>query len=113
MKPFAAALLLLWAVHGPRSAGPPEAGWSEGPVRYLLTSEEQREFLELESTEEIAAFVERFWERRDPDPLTPENEFRDEFQRRVASANQLFADTTKPGWKTDRGKIYMLLGPPD
>ena len=113
MESLTAALLLVLAVSGTPPEGKPDADWSEGPVRYLLTSEEERAFRQLTSEDEIRSFVERFWERRDSDPLTPQNEFREEFVRRVASANQLFTESTKPGWKTDRGKIYVLLGPPD
>ncbi|MEE9230793.1 MAG: GWxTD domain-containing protein [Acidobacteriota bacterium] len=113
MESLPAVLLLLLTVSGASPEGKPDASWSEGPVRYLLTSEEERAFRKLDSEDEIRAFVEQFWDRRDPDPLTPQNEFREEFRRRVLSANRLFTETTKPGWKTDRGKIYVLLGPPD
>ncbi len=67
----------------------------------------------LSTAEEFRAFVDAFWLRRDPTPGTPANEYRAEFLRRVDSAGRQFAETTKPGWKTDRGKIYVLLGPPD
>jgi GWxTD domain-containing protein len=87
--------------------------WHVGPVRYLMTRTETRQFRRLETDPERVQFIRRFWDRRDPDPRTPENEARLAFWTRVAEANRLFADTPLPGWKTDRGKIYILLGPPN
>src|SRR5262245_43612947 len=87
--------------------------WREGPVRYLLTKSEDETYRELTSDPDRAAFIQRFWASRDPVGSTPENEYRALFYGRVAEANRLFTDSTKPGWKTDRGKIYVLLGPPD
>jgi len=87
--------------------------WREGPVRYLLTKSEDETYRELTSDPDRAAFIQRFWASRDPVGSTPENEYRALFYARVAEANRLFTDSTKPGWKTDRGKIYVLLGPPD
>jgi GWxTD domain-containing protein len=92
----------------------PTTAWREGPARYLLSAEEDLEYRRLLNRDERARFIARFWEKRDPDPTTPENEFRLLFDHRVASASSLFAaESTKPGWKTDRGKIFILLGPPD
>ena len=92
----------------------PTTGWREGPVRYILSREEDTSYRRLKSREERAAFIQRFWASRDPDTSTPDNEFRDLFYRRVEFAVRAFTtESTKPGWKTDRGKIYILLGPPD
>ena len=92
----------------------PTIAWREGPVRYLIAADEDQQFRRLQSREERVRFIVRFWEKRDPDLTTPENEFRLLFDRRVAQASALFAaESTKPGWKTDRGKIFILLGPPD
>lgn len=92
----------------------PTTGWREGPVRYILSREQDASYRRLATREERAAFIERFWASRDPDTSTPDNEFRDLFYRRVAFAIRAFTtESTKPGWKTDRGKIYILLGPPD
>jgi GWxTD domain-containing protein len=104
-----------------RSARGKESGWVErpsrdwrfGPVRYFITRNEDKAFKKLGTDEERAEFIERFWARRDPSPGTPVNEFRSDVHLRVAAANQLFKDSPVPGWKTDRGKIYVLLGPPD
>jgi GWxTD domain-containing protein len=92
----------------------PTTGWREGPVRYILSRQEDAAYRHLETREERAEFIQRFWASRDPDTSTPDNEFRDLFYRRVAFAARAFTtESTKPGWKTDRGKIYILLGPPD
>ncbi len=87
--------------------------WHEGPVRYLMNRTETREFRRLETNSERVAFIRRFWDRRDPDPRTPANEARLVFWQRVAESNRKFGDTPLPGWKTDRGKIFILLGPPN
>jgi len=92
---------------------PPLAGWHGGPVKYLLTADEEREVRALPDDDARREFILRFWSRRDPTAGTPENELRDEFWQRVAQANRLFVETTKQGWKTDRGQIYILLGAPD
>ena len=91
----------------------PTKEWNDGPVRYLMTRNESRLFRSLETAPERVAFIRNFWERRDPDPRTPQNEARLGFWKRVAEANAQFTGSGKPGWKTDRGKIYILLGPPD
>lgn len=91
----------------------PLGAWQGGPVRYLITAEEEREFRSLTDDAARLEFIRRFWGRRDPTRDTPENELRDLFWRRVAEANRLFVETIKQGWKTDRGRIYILLGPPD
>jgi GWxTD domain-containing protein len=91
----------------------PLARWHEGPVRYLLTGPEIKQFRKLAADDARREFIRAFWERRDPTPDTPDNELRDLFYRRVEEANRLFVETTKPGWKTDRGRWYIWLGPPD
>jgi len=92
----------------------PTVVWREGPVRYILSADEDHAYRRLASKDERADFIRSFWQSRDPDPSTPENEYRILFGRRVTAAARLFAaESTKPGWKTDRGKILILLGPPD
>jgi len=80
-------------------------------VRYIITSAERKDFLARPDTEK-SQFIEEFWKRRDPDPATPENEFKDEYLGRIAKANDLFVGEGRPGWLTDRGRIYVLFGPP-
>lgn len=92
--------------------GPALALWYEGPVRYLLTRREEKEFRALHDDAARSEFIRQFWRRRDPIPQTAENEARISFWRRVVEANAAFQDSPLPGWKTDRGKIYILVGPP-
>jgi GWxTD domain-containing protein len=86
--------------------------WIKEDVRYLITPEEKDVFSKLQAAEEKESFIEQFWLRRDPDPSTPTNEFREEHYRRIAYANERFAEGT-PGWLTDRGRIYIIHGQPD
>ncbi len=80
-------------------------------VRYIITGKERKIFLELPDSEK-EKFREEFWRRRDPDPDTEENEFKMEYFNRIERANKLFKAEGRPGWLTDRGRIYVLLGPP-
>jgi GWxTD domain-containing protein len=80
-------------------------------VRYISTRQEEKIFLELPDSEKDA-FIEEFWKRRDPDPDTEENEFKMEYFDRLENAERLFPGEGKPGWRTDRGRIYILFGPP-
>lgn len=80
-------------------------------VRYIIAGEERKIFLELPDPEK-KKFKEEFWKRRDTDPDTEENEFKMEYFGRIERANKLFKGEGKPGWLTDRGRIYILLGPP-
>lgn len=80
-------------------------------VRYIITKEESHTFLDLPE-EEREQFKEDFWARRDPDPNTEENEFQLEYFKRQDDADNLFISEGKPGWMTDRGRIYILFGPP-
>jgi GWxTD domain-containing protein len=86
--------------------------WLEQDVTYIISDEERRAFKSLGNDEERDAFIENFWLRRNANPDSPENEFREEHYRRIAYANEHFA-AGKPGWKTDRGHIYISFGAPD
>lgn len=86
--------------------------WLNQDVVYIISDQERRAFLNLSNNEERDAFIENFWQRRNPNPDSPENEFREEHYRRIAYANEHFA-AGKPGWMTDRGRIYIAWGPPD
>jgi GWxTD domain-containing protein len=86
--------------------------WLDQEVPYIISDEERKAFRALSNDEEREAFIEQFWLRRNPNPDSPENEFREEHYRRIAYANDKFA-AGKPGWKTDRGHIYIAFGPPD
>ena len=86
--------------------------WLDEDVAYIITEEERAAFKRLSTAEEQENFIEQFWLRRDPTPDTAENEFKEEHYRRIAYANERFASGI-PGWKTDRGRIYIMYGPPD
>ncbi len=86
--------------------------WLEQDVSYIISDEERKSFKSLSNDEEREAFIEQFWLRRNPNPDSPDNEFREEHYRRIAYANEHFA-AGKPGWKTDRGHIYISFGKPD
>ncbi len=86
--------------------------WLSQDVVYIITPEEKSAFKQLSNDEERDQFIEQFWLRRDPTPDTPENEYKEEHYRRIAYANEHFAAGI-PGWKTDRGRIYIMWGPPD
>lgn len=86
--------------------------WLEEDVAYIITDEERAAFKRFNTDEEREQFIEQFWMRRDPTPDTVENEFKEEHYRRIAYANEHYASGI-PGWKTDRGRIYITYGPPD
>jgi GWxTD domain-containing protein len=86
--------------------------WLKEDVVYIISPEEKDAFNKLATDEEREAFIEQFWVRRDPDPDTPENPVREEHYRRIAYANEKFTSGI-PGWKTDRGRVYIAWGPPD
>jgi GWxTD domain-containing protein len=90
----------------------PYKKWLNEDVGYIITDEERKAFKQLQTDEERQAFVEQFWLRRDPTPDTEENEFKEEHYRRIAYANEHYASGI-PGWKADRGRIYIVYGPPD
>src|SRR5262245_56400012 len=86
--------------------------WVDEDVAYIITSEERTAWKSLKTDEERESFIESFWLRRDPTPDTIDNEFRDDHFQRIAYANEHFASGI-PGWKTDRGRIYIMYGKPD
>src|SRR5712691_831924 len=90
----------------------PYRKWLNEDVAYIITDEERRAWTRLQTDEEREQFIEQFWLRRDPTPDTVENEFKEEHYRRIAYANENFASGI-PGWKADRGRIYITYGPPD
>ena len=86
--------------------------WLDQDVTYIISDEERKAFKSLGNDEEREAFIEQFWLRRNPNPDSPDNEFREEHYRRIQYANDHYA-AGKPGWRTDRGHIYISFGPPD
>jgi GWxTD domain-containing protein len=90
----------------------PYKKWVDEDVRWIITDQELKAFKSLSNDEEREAFIEQFWQRRNANPESPENEFREEHYRRIAYSNEHFA-AGKPGWKTDRGHMYISYGKPD
>jgi GWxTD domain-containing protein len=86
--------------------------WLEQDANYIITDEERSVFKKLSNDEERDAFIDQFWERRNPDPHSSGNSFKEEHYRRIAYANEHFASGV-PGWRTDRGRIYIMYGKPD
>jgi len=96
------------------SASLPETdrAWLTEDAAYIIAPEERCAFLKLESDDEREQFIEQFWLRRSSNPDHPDNDFKEEHYRRIVFANEKFG-TGAPGWKTDRGRVYVVFGPPD
>jgi GWxTD domain-containing protein len=117
----AAVGLTAWQPNAPATPSPapaqkvsPYTKWLEEDVVYIIKPEERDACQRLETDDERDEFIQQFWQRRDPTPGTPENEFKDEHHRRIAYANLHFPTAKgNAGWKTDRGRIYIVYGPPD
>src|SRR6266852_755144 len=90
----------------------PYKQWLNEDVVYIISPEERQAFLQLETNEEREQFIEQFWLRRSGNPDLPDNDFKEEHYRRIAYANEHFASGI-PGWKTDRGRMYIMWGPAD
>ena len=88
------------------------ADWADGPVKFLMTKVEMKQWKTIHSDADAQAFIDLFWARRDPTPDTPRNEFRDEFDARVKIADDQFSNGRDRGAMTDRGRVFILLGPP-
>src|SRR5450432_58479 len=86
--------------------------WLNEDVRWIITDGERKAFMQLSNEEEREQFIEAFWDRRNPNPDSEDNEYKDEHYRRIEYANEHFA-AGMPGWMTDRGRIYIVFGPPD
>jgi len=115
------AVLVAQAAPAPaqtRSAPAPQASpwerWVKQDVVYIVTDEERKAFSELHTEDEREMFIQQFWERRNPTPGSGTNPFKEEHYRRIAYTNAHFSGKDGlPGWKTDRGRIYITFGPPD
>lgn len=94
------------------TADAPNENWADGPVNVLLTPEDKRQWAGLSDAVSRSEFVTKFWAVRDAKPETPENEFRQEFEKRVAFADSRFTQNETRGSLTDRGTVFLLLGPP-
>lgn len=120
--PITAVLLLTFLAPAPLPGQEPKAAreelsewsrqWLEEVVPYIITRAEKEVFLSLPNEAERGKFIERFWKKRDPDPSTPANEYKAEYYRRIGVANRLFGVSGIAGWRTERGRFFILLGPP-
>lgn len=110
-----ASLAALRSTAAPQADGDPDPylRWLNEDVTYIIETGERDAFLGLKTNEERKHFIGQFWLRRDPTPGTSKNEFQEEHYRRIAYANERFVSPVHQGWKTDRGKIYIVYGPPD
>jgi GWxTD domain-containing protein len=97
----------------PQESETPYQKWLTQDVVYIIEEDEKQAWKLLTTNEEREKFIEQFWLRRDPTRDTQENEFKQEHYRRIAYANERFGAARKPGWKTDRGRIYITYGPPN
>lgn len=121
LAPAAAVLTisLALALAGPGSAAPQQDAsqqsmkWVNEDVVYIIEPAEREAYLKLQTDEERKHFIGQFWRRRDRTPATAENEFKEEHYRRIAYAADRFRTSGKSGWQTDRGRIYIVYGPPD
>jgi GWxTD domain-containing protein len=119
-KPALVLALLFFAAAGAAAQKPPAREPLSAASRqrldevvpYIITSAEKEIFLILKTEKQRGEFIESFWRKRDPDPSTPENEVKLEYYKRIAQANRIFSTSGLAGWRTDRGRIYILLGPP-
>lgn len=113
MRKRSIAVALLMVVASAAVAEPPRyADWFEGPVKHLMTDEEATRFQSIQSQQEAESFMALFWAKRDPTSNTAPNEFRDEFDKRVALADEHFTTKRTRGAMTDRGRALILLGSP-
>jgi GWxTD domain-containing protein len=107
----AALVLTAWQATPPSDS--PYARWINEEVVYIISDSERASFNDLRSDAERDNFIEQFWLRRDPTPGTPANEFKIEHYRRLKFVNERFTNGQSAGWKTDRGHVYIVHGPPD
>lgn len=110
---FAVALAAWPAPQSAKPAVSPYQKWLDEEVVYIITPAEKQAFTALRTDDERKKFIEQFWERRNPVPGSADNQFMKEHYRRLAYANDRFKTNSGPGWKTDRGRIYIHYGPPD
>ncbi len=118
LLPVFAVLLLTMPAAAQETPAPREAvsgssrQWLDEVVPYIITPAEREVFLGLPSEADRGRFIESFWRKRDPDPATPVNEFQRQYYLRIALADQFFGESGIAGWRTERGRIFILLGPP-
>lgn len=107
----AAALMMMMSATAEAAPSKAAQEWRNGPERWLLTSEEAKEWKRVATDADAVAFIDLFWARRDPTPGTPRNEFREEFLGRVRYADAKFTEKRRRGALSERGQVYIVLGP--
>jgi GWxTD domain-containing protein len=107
-----AVTLQLVAAKQSSAIAPEYTKWLNEDVHWIISPTERKEFVSLRTDEQRMRFVVEFWERRNPNPGSKNNTFKQEHYRRLAYANTHFASTV-PGWTTDRGHMFIVYGPPD
>jgi GWxTD domain-containing protein len=113
-QPQAAGRPAIQPINPKACGGDPAFGkWLTQDVAYIVAPEERQAFERLGTAQECSMFIEQFWQRRDPTPGTPANEFKEEHYRRIAYANEHYSTNRATGWQTDRGRVYITYGPPD
>jgi len=112
MKTFLACSLVAIATSGLAQMTSKYTAWADGPIRHLMTKEEVKQWQAIRSDQNAEAFIDLFWAKRDPTPDTRRNEFREDFEQRVKFADANFGNGLVAGSMTDRGKVFILLGPP-
>jgi GWxTD domain-containing protein len=113
VKFFVMAVVVMVAAVAEGALSKPAQEWRRGPDKFVMTDEEEKAWKSVKTDADAAAFIDLFWARRDPTEGTPRNEFREEFLTRVRFADANFADKRTRGALTDRGQVYILLGPPE
>ena len=106
------ALVLLVSAPAGAALSPALREWGKGPVQWIMTKDEQRAWSAVQSDREANDFIDLFWARRDPSPGTEYNEFKEEFEGRVRTADKVYAAEKKRGSLTDMGRVFVVLGPP-
>src|SRR5688572_24257803 len=90
----------------------PSKDWGKGPVKWIMTADEEKGWKGLRTDEERAAFVKAFWVKRDPTPGTPENEYELIFWKKAEEADKRFTTQADVGYRSDMGRVFLLIGPP-
>jgi GWxTD domain-containing protein len=110
-KALSVMLICLMATSAMAALSPQHQEWGDGPAKWIMTSDEQRAWRKVATDADAVNFIDLFWARRDPSSGTPVNEYRNEFEGRVAYSDQTFVEKGKRGAMTDRGRVYIVLGP--
>jgi len=109
---FALLITAVGAATGDHDWKNPDKDWAKGPVRWIMSDDEEKDYKKLRTDEERQAFAQAFWDKRDPTPGTPDNEYTLVFWQRVEGADRAYKDIIREGSLTDLGRVFILLGPP-